>query len=609
MRQGPSIDDARAVLERCWGYSSFLPHQERAVQAVLGGRDSLVVLPTGGGKSICFQAPALVLDRLAVVVSPLISLMKDQVDGLRTLGVAADCYHSAMTPGERRAALARLREGRSRLLYVSPERLVGDGGASFLELVRDAAPSYVAIDEAHCISHWGHDFRPEYRLLGGLRELLPGISVHAFTATATEQVRADIAEQLRLVEPEIVVGAFDRPNLVYRVLRRDGLDAQVERVLARHPGEAGIVYCISRREVEETAARLAGRGHRAVPYHAGLDDDLRRRHQDMFSAEQVDVVVATVAFGMGIDRSDVRFVVHAGAPRSLEHYQQEAGRAGRDGLEAECVLIWSGADLALWQRILEGGGQLTPAASRQLADIARYASRVRCRHRSLVEHFGQTLAAAACGACDVCLGELEPVAEATVLAQKILSCVVRVRQSRGAGWVVEVLRGRSNERITAAGHDRLSTFGLLAETPAAELRGHVEQLVDRGLLNRSAGEYPVLSVTEAGWQVLRGDAEVELVRQRRPQRKKGPSTRAGVESWQGVDEVLFEKLRELRRSIAAERGVPPYLVFHDRTLREIARLKPATTGQLRAISGIGERKVVDLGDAVLRTVREHAAGG
>ncbi len=605
----PAADAVPTLLERHWGYTSLLPHQREAIDAVLAGRDSVVVLPTGGGKSICFQLPALALDGLAVVVSPLIALMKDQVDGLRTAGIPAACYHSGMTAEEKRGVVDAVRAGRCPILYVSPERLVGEGGERFQQLLGGCDLRFIAVDEAHCISHWGHDFRPEYRQLGRLRGVFPGISVHAFTATATERVRSDIASELRLVEPEMVVGSFDRPNLVYRVLRRDGGRAQIRRVLARHPGQAGIIYCLSRREVEELAGQLDAEGHRVRPYHAGLDDDTRRRNQDAFSRAEVDIVVATVAFGMGIDRSDVRFVIHASAPKSLEHYQQEAGRAGRDGLEAECVLIWSGADLAMWERILEGSGELTDAARQHLRDMAGYAVRVRCRHRLLVEHFGQTLPGTDdCGACDVCLGELEPVEEALVLAQKILSCVVRVRQRWGVGHVLDVLRGRVTDRVRANGHDGLSTFGLLADMGVAELRGYVEQLVDRGYLDRTGDDYPVLAVTEAGWEVLRGEATPALVRHKRPRAAtKAPRTRIEAASWEGVDHGLFEALRGLRAELAEERGVPPYVIFHDRALRDMARLEPVTEGQFRACYGVGERKAAELGGRFLEVIAAWTA--
>ncbi|HUO86457.1 MAG TPA: ATP-dependent DNA helicase RecQ, partial [Thermoanaerobaculia bacterium] len=359
-------DPLLAVVRRVWGYDFFRPLQREAMEAVLAGRDSLVVLPTGGGKSLCFQAPALVAEGRgpALVVSPLISLMKDQVDALVANGVAAACLNSAQPAEERRRVRQELAAGRVRLLYVSPERLVGEGNGGFLGQVAGLDVPFVAVDEAHCISQWGHDFRPSYRALGALRQALPGVSVHAFTATATERVRRDIVAELGLVDPAVLVGSFDRPNLVYRVERRAERDRQLRAILERHPGEAGIVYCISRREVAEVAETISSWGVAARPYHAGLADDVRARHQEEFSQERVEVVVATVAFGMGIDRSDVRFVVHVGSPRSLEHYQQESGRAGRDGLPAECVLLHSSRDYFTWRSLLEREAPLSEADRR-----------------------------------------------------------------------------------------------------------------------------------------------------------------------------------------------------------------------------------------------------
>ena len=356
--------ELREVMTRHWGYREFRPLQREAMEAVVAGRDSVVVLPTGGGKSLCFQVPALIRPGLAVIVSPLISLMKDQVDTLIGNGVPAAVFNSSLDPDAKAAVVAGLRDRRYRLLYVSPERLMGEPRDAFLAVLRRCDVSFVAIDEAHCISHWGHDFRPEYRQLARLRELFPGISVHAYTATATARVRRDIVAQLSLREPLEFVGSFDRPNLVYRVLPRASLKRQLSDALARHAGEAGIVYCTSRREVDALAEWLSHSGVRAVPYHAGLSDAERARHQDAFLDERADIVVATVAFGMGIDRSDVRFVIHAGSPRSVEHYQQEAGRAGRDGLEAECLLIYSAADFMRWRQMLERTASSPRAPSR-----------------------------------------------------------------------------------------------------------------------------------------------------------------------------------------------------------------------------------------------------
>jgi ATP-dependent DNA helicase RecQ len=601
------------VLHRVWGYSSFRPLQREAIQAVLDGRDSVVVLPTGGGKSLCFQAPALVprgpsedgrrrREGFALVVSPLISLMKDQVDGLRVDGVAAAYLNSSMTAGERDQVVASLREDRCRLLYVSPERLVGDGSQGFRRLLQQCDLRFIAIDEAHCISQWGHDFRPEYRQLGRLREEFPSVSLHAFTATATERVRRDIVDELGLRDPVVLVGSFDRPNLIYRVLRRGDLHRQLLQILSRHEDEAGIVYCPSRRDVDALAEWLRGEGRRAAPYHAGLADDVRARHQEDFLDERVDIIVATVAFGMGIDRSNVRFVIHAAAPRSPEHYQQEAGRAGRDGLLSECVLIYSGADFGRWRQMLEANDELTASARALLRDMERYAGGTRCRHRALAEYFGEPYARENCTACDWCLKELEPVADSTIVAQKILSCVARVRQSWGTAHVTDVLVGRASEKVLASRHHELSTFGLLRKESGAAVRGFIEQLVAEGLLFRDGEPYPVLRLTTAGAQLLKGDGACVLYREIQPPTSKGRARGRDLAA-SAADPELFDVLRAVRRRLARERGVPPYVVFHDTTLREMADRRPSTLEDLHGIYGVGVKKAADFGDAFLDAIR------
>jgi len=606
----PAVSSDAALgdaLQRYWGYTSFRPLQREAMDAILSNRDSIVVLPTGGGKSLCFQAPALVRDGLAVVVSPLISLMKDQVDTLVGNGVPAACFNSALSQEDKAAVLAGLRQGRLRLLYVSPERLVGDGGEQFMKLLSACRVSFVAIDEAHCISQWGHDFRPEYRQLARLRSILPGINVHAYTATATARVRRDIAAQLELQEPIELVGSFDRPNLVYRVLARANLKRQLLDILSRHPGQAGIVYCTSRREVDALAAWLAGTGMRALPYHAGMPDEERHRNQDAFLEEDADVIVATVAFGMGIDRSDVRFVVHAGAPQSLEHYQQESGRAGRDGLEAECVLVYSAADFMKWRLMLERNGELTDASRKLLRDIERYAASVGCRHKHLVGYFGEAYSRADCGACDYCLDELEAIGEPIVVARKVLSCVARVGQRFGVAHVANVLCGSETDQVTARGHDRLTTFGLLRDASTAEVRGYIEQLIAHTFLRQTDDAFPVVTLTERGVELLKNPSsapDLVLARQRRPVKDRSPKrSRIEAESWQDVDRDLFERLRAARLQIARARGVPPYVIFHDTTLRELARLRPTSIAELYGIRGIGARKAEDLGEVFVQIIR------
>jgi ATP-dependent DNA helicase RecQ len=603
------------AIARYWGYTTLKPLQREAMDAVLAGRDSVVVLPTGGGKSLCFQAPALVGRGVALVVSPLISLMKDQVDTLVSNGVPAAFYNSSLGDDEKAAVAAGLRHGRYRLLYVSPERLVGEARDGFLSRLPAAQVSFIAVDEAHCISQWGHDFRPEYCQLGRLRQLLPGVAVHAFTATATARVRRDITAQLSLVDPLELVGSFDRPNLLYRVLPRTALKRQLLDVLDRHRGEAGIIYCTSRREVDRLAAWLAGRGIAALPYHAGLSDTDRRRSQEAFLTERADIIVATVAFGMGIDRSNVRFVAHAGAPRSLEHYQQESGRAGRDGLEAECVLISSAADFVKWRVMLERNSELTDANVALLRQMERYTTSVGCRHRHLTGYFGDDFAAGqggsggGCAACDVCLDELEAAADPSVLARKILSCVARVGQRFGATHVASVLRGHGSEQVVARGHDKLSTFGLLADASVSEVRGYIEQLIGADLLRQCGEEYPALALTSKGLELLKDAAAypgLTLVRQRQLRNEPRVRSRVESESWRGVDRSLFERLRAVRLEIARSRGMPPYVIFHDATLREMARIRPTTVRALLTIKGVGARKAEDLGDTFLAAIRSHS---
>jgi ATP-dependent DNA helicase RecQ len=596
-------------LQQFWGYSSFRPLQREGIEAVVGGRDSLLVLPTGGGKSLCFQVPAMMREGVALVVSPLIALMKDQVDTLLSNGVPAACYNSAMSADEKAQVRAGLREGRYRLLYVAPERLVGNSERPIWQLSPAPVP-FIAVDEAHCISQWGHDFRPEYRQLASLRAALPHASMHAFTATATARVRRDICAQLGLRDPLLLVGSFDRPNLVYRVLPRAVLKAQILGVLARHRDQAGIIYCLSRRDVDDLATSLGAAGHRARAYHAGLPDEERHRNQDAFLNEEVDIIVATVAFGMGIDRSDVRFVIHAGAPQSLEHYQQESGRAGRDGLEAECVLISSSADFVKWRGMLERNGELTEERRTLMRDMERYAARVGCRHRYIVGYFGQPYDKPACEACDYCLGELEAVPDPVLLARKILSCVARVGQRFGAAHVGNVLRGHASEQVTTRGHAVLSTFGLLRDCSIDEIRGYIDQLLAHGLLQQTDDAYPVLRLTASGAELMRrgvAGREFSLSRQRRPVKgRAAPRSRVEVESWSGVDRGLFERLRALRFQLARDRGVPPYVIFHDATLRDLARVKPKSLGELAQIYGMGARKIDAHGSAVLETINDHA---
>jgi ATP-dependent DNA helicase RecQ len=592
-----------ATVKRYWGFDRLRPLQERAIQAGLEQHDSLVVMPTGGGKSLCYQVPPELAQRTDVVVSPLISLMKDQVDGLRECGYPAAALYSGMPADAVRDTENHIAAGQYRLVFVAPERLLTP---RFLQLIERLQVRAFAIDEAHCISHWGHDFRPEYRQLAELKTRFPQASVHAYTATATERVRTDIVEQLRLKNPAVLVGTFDRPNLVYRVVPRVDVRTQVLEVLRRHAGQAAIVYCISRKDAEAMADDLRDGGVRAAHYHAGMEADDRRKTQDAFAAEQLDVVAATVAFGMGIDRSDVRCVVHAAMPKSIEHYQQETGRAGRDGLEAECVLFYSAADAMRWESLIEKSAaeaaapaEVITAAQQLLAHMRRFCTVLRCRHQTLSEYFGQAYAQQSCGACDVCLKEVEGIADATVTAQKILSCVARAGERFGAEHIVDVLLGANTERVRRWHHETLSTYGLMKDTGRKTVTNLLYQLLDEGLLERTAEERPVLRLNDASWAVLRGQRTVQLLR---PKTEGVTKTRVDQESWEGVDRGLFESLRELRRTLADERGVPAYVVFGDATLRDMARVRPGSPAALLNVRGIGERKLADLGPRFLEHI-------
>jgi ATP-dependent DNA helicase RecQ len=478
-------------------------------------------------------------------------------------------------------------------------------------LVQRLGVGAFAIDEAHCISHWGHDFRPEYRQLAVLKQRFPAASVHAFTATATQRVRHDIAAQLGLQKPQILVGPFDRPNLVYRVVPRVDAYEQVLGAVRRHANEAVIVYCTTRKQTEGMAEFLRLGGVKAACYHAGLESDERRQTQEAFTREKLDVIVATVAFGMGIDRSDVRAVVHAAMPKSIEHYQQEAGRAGRDGLEAECLLFYSAADAMKWRMLLErstgpdGPSDALEAQYDLLNEAQRCFGGLTCRHRALVEYFGQPFEKPSCGACDVCLGEVEAedLAESTMTAQKILSCVARVGERFGAQHVAEVLTGAKTERIKRLGHDRLSTYNLMPEWDRKTLSSLAFQLVDQGLLEREGEPYQVLKLNAGSWEVMRGNRSVRL----RLPKATVKKTRFDEESWEGVDRGLFEALRALRTQIAEERGVPPYVIFSDATLRDMARIRPSGDEALMRVRGVGRKKLEDLGARFLAAIAAYCS--
>lgn len=589
----------RRALREHWGYDEFRPLQLEAMRAVMADRDSVVVLPTGGGKSLCFQVPAVVKPGLAVIVSPLISLMKDQVDTLRECGIAAAAVNSSMSVDERRRIADDIRAGALRILYAAPERLCSERMLDFLEQV---PVSLIAIDEAHCISAWGHDFRPEFRLLGQLRSRFPGVAMHAYTATATQAVRDDIAAQLHQHDPLMLVGDFDRPNLGYYVERKTKVGDQIREVLSRRRGESGIVYAFSRKEVDALAAELRAEGYSTAPYHAGLTDSERMRNQEDFLNERVDIVVATVAFGMGIDKPNVRFVVHTHAPQSLEHYQQETGRAGRDGLPAECRMFYGDGDFITWKKMKSDlEGEALRRFNVNLRMMEQYCRSISCRHRSLVEYFGQRLEGTGCGACDSCLDEVEAAPDSLITAQKILSCVVRVQERFGGEYVAQVLLGANAARILENGHHELSTFGLLKGRDRHTVRGWIDELLGQGFLDKE-GEYNVLTVTPAGRDLLKGNATPRLSSPLTKETKTASKSREQKVLPEGVDSGLFETLRQLRKQIAAEKQLPPYLIFGDATLAGLAAIRPDSVEVFQQVPGIGATKARQYGERFLAAI-------
>ena len=590
-----SIQDS---LRQVFGLPDFRPHQREIIEHVVGGGDALVLMPTGGGKSLCYQLPALHRQGLCIVVSPLISLMKDQVDALLANGVNAAMYNSSLDTATARSVLARLHAGELDLLYVAPERMMRP---SFIHSLEAIGVGLIAIDEAHCVSQWGHDFRPEYAALGELRELFPGTPLIALTATADPQTRQDIASVLGLEEARWFITGFDRPNIRYTVLEKHQPQSQLLRFLQGRENESGIVYALSRKRVEEVAAYLAERGYAAAAYHAGLSAEMRERVQERFVRDDLSIVVATVAFGMGIDKPNVRFVVHYDLPRHLEGYYQETGRAGRDGLPAEALLLFGLQDLAMARYQLEQSGneQQKRIESHKLNAMAGFAESLTCRRRVLLGYLGESLAED-CGNCDICLDPPERF-DATEAARKVLSCVYRLRQSFGIKHVVDVLRGADNERVRKFGHERLSTYGIGMEFAHAEWLSIVRQLIHRGYLVQDIAAFSVLKLTPAAAAVLRGEEAVELARPR--VQEKAPRKRAGAASELSAKDLqLFDRLRELRKQLADERGVPPYVIFGDATLVEMSQRRPASDDELLDISGVGQVKLERHGEAFLQAI-------
>ncbi len=605
--------EARAVLKRVFGHDDFRSHQREIIADVLAGRDTFALLPTGSGKSLCYQLPALMLPGLTVVVSPLIALMKSQVDALHGVGAAATFLNSSLLPSEAGRRIDGLRQGRFQLLYVAPERLLMAG---FLQEMSGWSVSRLAIDEAHCISEWGHDFRPEYRRLAEVRERFAGLPVIALTATANAHVREDIVAGLRMHDPRVHVASFNRPNLTYRVRPKQQALAEIVAYARQRSSESGIVYTQSRAGAERLAEALRAGGVPALAYHAGLDAQTRTRHQEAFLRDDVAVMCATIAFGMGIDKSNVRYVIHYDVPKSVEGYYQETGRAGRDGLPAECVLFFSYGDLVRLESFLNDAASQAEAERGRalLADVKRYAYADGCRRAALLAYFGEQFETVPCGACDNCL---EPRAErdATVAAQKLLSCLVRIREASGFAMgmthAIDVLLGVENDKIWRMGHDRLSTFGIGTDDDRRGWRHLGEELVRLGLVERDATRFSVASPTSAGLRALTQRIPIVIREIAKAPKRAGPKRRRDAVPEGGPanegDSAAFERLRRLRRELADERDVPAYIIFSDAVLREIARVKPRTLNDLRRISGVGDKKLKDFGRQFLAVTATAAA--
>ncbi len=590
------------LLKRHFGYDQFRPGQEEIISNALAGRHSLVVMPTGGGKSLCYQLPALATGGVTLVISPLIALMKDQVDGLRVNGIAADFLNSTLDNRTAAEVERGAQAGAVRLLYAAPERVSLPGFRRFLSTLD---LRMIAIDEAHCISEWGHDFRPDYRALAELRDLFPQTPIMALTATATERVQRDIVEQLRLNDCRRFVSGFDRPNLTYRVEPGAGAWDALLGLLEERREQSAIVYCFSRKDTEELAARLTGHGHPAVAYHAGLDANTRRLTQERFIDGEVPIVAATIAFGMGIDKPDIRLVVHYTLPKSIESYYQETGRAGRDGLPSECVLFFNEGDRAKQEYFIQGmTGDARATAETQLQQMVDFCRLSACRRKYLLGYFGDTAASEECGGCDVCLAERQTV-DVTVVAQKLLSAVIRTGERFGAAHVCDVLLGRNLKRIRELEHDQLSVFGIVNDYDRDGLRRIADGLAERGLLARAEGEYPTLSVTPAGREWLRGQDALTLDLRIPEGTKRSGKSRAPIgDVAHAIDTRLFEQLRALRRRLADEEGVPAFVVFGDATLRGLAEARPVTPEAMLRVSGVGPAKLERYGQEFLGVIKQ-----
>jgi ATP-dependent DNA helicase RecQ len=597
--------DLNTTLKKHFGYDEFRPLQEEIIRDALASRDLFVLMPTGGGKSLCFQLPALVREGLTIVVSPLISLMKDQVDALQTSGIPATYLNSTLDRDEAKARWRGLHRGEYRMLYVAPERLMLD---TFLERALNWNIAQIAIDEAHCISEWGHDFRPEYRELKKLRKHLPDVPMMALTATATERVRTDIIKELKLSDPRCYVASFNRPNLTYRVIPKSSPYEQLLAFIRQRPNESGIVYCASRKTADSLAKKLSVDGIKAKPYHAGLESKERATHQELFLRDDARVITATIAFGMGINKPNVRFVVHYDLPKNIESYYQETGRAGRDALPSECVLLFSASDVVKQKRFIDEKSEREQhIAYEQLREMVHYAETRECRRATLLRYFGEELAETPCDGCDNCLTPRETF-DGTVHAQKFLSCVYRIHEKHGFGFglnhVVDVLCGADTEPIRQRGHDRLSTYGIGQDLKRSAWQAIGRELLRLGFVAVAPGKFATLQLTETGLAALRERKAITLTKPFDVDLAKRRRHRAGEIE---CDEFLFEKLRALRRSIADKRDVPAYIIFSDLSLREMARVYPTTAAEFGQIPGVGKQKQRDFAETFTNAIKAYLA--